>query len=629
MPREIDVRLRLLSGAAFRRDLREAGKEVDRFGRTVETSTKRHLAVAGRDIQSYGSTVRRTTSGIGIAALDSLAVVRRAATGIGIAVGTAGASAGLMGLKFDAGMEQSRVAFTNLLGSGQAAERMLGRLYRIAATTPFEFPQLVQSTQLLLGFGMAAKDVVPTMKAVGDAVAATGGGAEQIGRVSLALGQIQAKGKVSSEELLQLAEGGVPAFKILQTELGLTGRQLTQKLAGGAISADKGIAALVAGIEQRYRGMAAAQSKTFSGMLSTLKDNVRLAAGAIAKPLFDALEQDVLPVVMRISDEIASWARRPGGLKRTQTAFKAGLEARDFTSVQGFSGIAGTAAKAGVVLGVAFKTVKDYAVEFWDALKPITPFLQNILLPLLKGLGLGLLYVAGAGFKLLIPIVRVVATALGWLGQKAKPLRGLFEGIGKVMGVMASGPMFFLTHAFKLLQLAVETSVRYIRRDLDGIVDFVAGLGRRIASAASGLWDGLKGGLAAAINWIVDRLNTIHFSIPSWVPGIGGKGFGIHLQHVTTSAPHRGPVTVVPAGARGFGGTVSAAGPYVVGERGPETVQLPPGARVQPLTPAIAAALGQGGRTGGPLFAEITLMLDGQVLTKQVTKVERRSAARK
>jgi tape measure domain-containing protein len=126
-----------------------------------------------------------------------------------------------MGVKFDAGMEQSKVAFTNLLGNADSAQKMLDNLYGIAAKTPFDFPQLRDSTQRLLGFGMAAKNVVPTMTAIGDAVAAAGGGSEQIDKISTAMGQIQAKGKVSTEELLQMAESGVPAMKILADQMGI------------------------------------------------------------------------------------------------------------------------------------------------------------------------------------------------------------------------------------------------------------------------------------------------------------------------------------------------------------------------------------------------------------------------
>jgi phage tail tape-measure protein len=165
---------------------RRASREID----TVTPSTKRLGSVTdavGRSMNAMATLTKRT--GLGLIGLSAV-----------------GAK---VGIDFNSRMEQSRVAFTGLLGDQQRAQTMLNQLYDLAARTPFETQQLVASTQQLLGFGLAANRVLPTMTAIGDAVAGVGGGADQIALVSLAFGQMQAKGKVSSEELLQLAEAGV------------------------------------------------------------------------------------------------------------------------------------------------------------------------------------------------------------------------------------------------------------------------------------------------------------------------------------------------------------------------------------------------------------------------------------
>lgn len=45
--------------------------------------------------------------------------------------------------------------------------------------------------------------------------------------------------------------------------------------------------------------------------------------------------------------------------------------------------------------------------------------------------------------------------------------------------------------------------------------------------------NGLLGIVETAINWMVDKLNKFRISIPSWVPEIGGKSFGISLSRVS------------------------------------------------------------------------------------------------
>ena len=90
------------------------------------------------------------------------------------------------------------------------------------------------------------------------------------------------------------------------------------------------------------------------------------------------------------------------------------------------------------------------------------------------------------------------------------------------------------------------------------------------------VWDGIYGGIKAtinliirAINGMVERMNQISFSIPSWVPGLGGKSWGFNLPHI-------------PELARG--GDLLESGLVKVGELGPEILQLPKGARVSPLS---------------------------------------------
>ena len=75
-----------------------------------------------------------------------------------------------MGMKTASTMQQARIGFTNMLGSADKADTMLKQLSDFAAKTPFEFPELVKSSQRMMAMGFAAKDVIPTLTAVGDAV---------------------------------------------------------------------------------------------------------------------------------------------------------------------------------------------------------------------------------------------------------------------------------------------------------------------------------------------------------------------------------------------------------------------------------------------------------------------------
>jgi tape measure domain-containing protein len=590
---DIIVRLRMLGAQAFNSAAKGASSAVRDIGQATEETSKKS--------KGFGNSLDRAGS-----ALSGVWVMAgRAAAGLG----AAGVAATGMGLKFNAGMEQSRVAFTNLLGSGEEANAMLDRLYKIAAHTPFEFPQLTQSTQRLLGFGMAAKDVIPTMSAVGDAVAAAGGGAEQIDRVSTALGQMQAKGKVSSEELLQLAESGVPALKILQDQLGLTGEELTKQLRDGAITADKGISALVRGMNKRYGGMAEAQSKTFSGMLSTLKDNATQLLGTVTLPLFTFLRDKVLPAVNRITEGISKWVKA-GGIQQVTAALRAGLGGKTATETAGFGGALGVIVKVGRVVGTIFRAVSQYAGQFLAALKPAQPFLQNVLIPLLTGLAKGTLGGLISAFKILIPIVRIIATVLGWVGTQAKPLAPWIERIGFVIGFIYSGPILkaigglsklgglfrIVGGAARIAAGPVQAFGKVIERVIGFVGRLVGALGRVLPEFVKfgkgmiqGIVDGIKSMPGAVLNAIKGMVPGPVKWLAKKVPGLSWLG----------------------AGAEGLG-PVSRPGVALVGERGPELVTLNRGASVIPM----------------PGFGDtvVPVYLDGREITRVVA---RRSADRR
>lgn len=74
-----------------------------------------------------------------------------------------------------------------------------------------------------------------------------------------------------------------------------------------------------------------------------------------------------------------------------------------------------------------------------DAFKPAMPFFQNVLLPVIEGIGAGLLATLVGAFKIAIPIIKVAATVLGFLGKVLAPLGGLFKAIGVVISFVLGG----------------------------------------------------------------------------------------------------------------------------------------------------------------------------------------------
>jgi tape measure domain-containing protein len=207
----------------------------------------------------------------------------------GAAVVGLGAAAVKAGVDFNSMYQQAQIGFTTMLGSAEKAESFLQGLQGFAASTPFEFPELVGASQKMLAFGFSAEEVIPMLTDIGDAVAGLGGNAELVGRVTMALGQMQAKGKASGEEMMQLAEAGIPAWQYLAEAIGTDIPTAMKMVENGAVDAEKVIGAVRAGMHKDFGGMMAAQSNSWAGLLSTIKDTFSQAAGKVMKPLFAAL----------------------------------------------------------------------------------------------------------------------------------------------------------------------------------------------------------------------------------------------------------------------------------------------------------------------------------------------------
>ena len=190
---------------------------------------------------------------------------------------------------FNSMMEQAQIGFTTMLGSAKKAQAFLDEMADFAAKTPFEFPDLLDSSKRMMAMGFAANDVLPTMKAVGNTAAGLGLGRDGMNRITLALGQMRTKAKVSGEEMRQLTEAGVPVWEMLAEAMGISTKKAMELSQKGLIPADKAIKMLTDGMNKRFPDMMKNMENTWQGVTSTIKDVWRMTLGAISSGLFKNL----------------------------------------------------------------------------------------------------------------------------------------------------------------------------------------------------------------------------------------------------------------------------------------------------------------------------------------------------
>lgn len=210
----------------------------------------------------------------------------------GLIVGYAGKTLYDALIGSNAEFEQKLTSFEVLLQSAEKAETMMHTLEDFAAKTPLETDDVTTATQLLLGYGLAEDEVIEKMQQLGDL---SQGSAEKLNRISLAYGQMLAKGKVAGQELRQMTEAGVPLMQALADSVGVTTGELSKLIEKGKV----GIPELNTAIESmtseggQFFGMLEKQSQTGAGLLSTIKDNVKMLSREMGEQTFNELKGEL------------------------------------------------------------------------------------------------------------------------------------------------------------------------------------------------------------------------------------------------------------------------------------------------------------------------------------------------
>lgn len=212
------------------------------------------------------------------------------------------------GLNFNDTLQQANLSFKTMLGSAEAANDQVSELWDLAKKTPFEFPELLTASKRMIAFKFSAKDVADMLTTIGDASAALSLGSDGINRITLALGQMQMKGKVSGEEMRQLAEAGINAWEYLADATGKTVAETQKLVSKGLVPAREAIAVILSGMNKDFGGGMAELSKNYSGLMATLKDSTRDAMGTVMQPAFEELTNNILPgaieKIQSFTDEI-------------------------------------------------------------------------------------------------------------------------------------------------------------------------------------------------------------------------------------------------------------------------------------------------------------------------------------
>ncbi len=209
----------------------------------------------------------------------------------------------------------------------EAAEGVIETIRQFANVTPFRFAEIQESTLRMRAFGFDMQEILYEnsesvdqfsggIVAVGNAVAALGGGADAFRRITYALGQMKQAGRVYQNDMMQLANAGIGGYKYiaeaLMKEITTDGKGTQDKVikgqenlyrqlqsnaietvrrltTSGKISGEVASRAILSGLERDFGGGMMAQSKTFAGAFSTVADMSQSLVADSFRPLYNAI----------------------------------------------------------------------------------------------------------------------------------------------------------------------------------------------------------------------------------------------------------------------------------------------------------------------------------------------------
>lgn len=451
--------------------------------------------------RSIGKTATRASAfgnimaGVAMRGLDMLAGAAVRAAGAVLELGKSLAVSVLEGASF---VQQSRIAFEQLLHGGEDATQVFNDVRAEAVRLGMNVEDTTHSFQGLLAAQFSvgkAKEMVR----MGSDLRAIGASAEEVKRALTAITQIKAKGRLMAEELLQLQEAKISqelVFNAIKDMMGLENTaQVRKTIEAGKVHGDLALEAIARAVKKKVGATelgeagAAWADRTFAGMAGQMEGRLAIMwqdIGTSLLPSLEALGQRVAKfmsgpgvlarlelfktVVIGLFQRVVNWVDRNwetiqtvvlGGVDALITAFIWLGKAWDFV-VDNWGTIKivllGVAAAIGIVVALLAVLAASFLIGvgvimlvtglFWKLIWTIGEFVVYVYeagRSIIDGLRAGIM----SGVASVIAVVQGVANTIRWTLMSALGIAspskvfeklGAFTAEGLAVGIEASAP---------------------------------------------------------------------------------------------------------------------------------------------------------------------------------------------
>lgn len=436
----------------------------------------------------------------------------------------------LQGITYNADIEQYQTSFEVMTGSAEKAAETVETLKKLGAATPFELPDLANTTQLLMNYGFSADVAVDRLRMLGDI---SQGSADKMSRIATAYGQMSSAGKVSLEDVKQMIEAGFNPLQEISETTGESMSSLYKRISDGTLSIDEITQSMQRSTSEggKYFQSMSKQSQTLKGRFSTLKDTVSEFLGGHMKPLADFLRDSAIPFVIEL---LQNWE------KYEPVLITLGIALGTVTALIIAYNIQQSLASSGLTI---WQAVAGAATGVTTALGAAFTFLTSPIGLIILAIGA----LIAIGYLLVTHWDEVKAFA----SETWSNIQGIFQDFDDwLSNIFATDWSENFNEFGEILNVFFASASgiwESIKKIFSGVVDFIVGIftgdWSRAWDGVVSIFGGIFGGIVSIaklpinaliglINSAIGELNKISFDVPSWMPIFGGRHFGVDLPKI-------------------------------------------------------------------------------------------------
>lgn len=382
--------------------------------------------------------------------------------------------------QFNKELDYAHVTYSALFGDASLANDFMSVLQEHAIETIFNYQDLAGISKKLLAYGLEYKNLMFIMEGLTN-LGTMSGDSAALDRIALALGQIYTKGKLSAEEMRQLANAYVPITDIIKEKFNLSEEDLG-RVGDLNLPAEEVINAIVDYANENFGSVGDAAMYTITGLEAKIVDTLKVVGAEMLKPLTSAYKSFLVYIARGLEGIRESFAA--GGIggvfeylvpdENTQKIIR--------TFIANIKNLFMSIMSLGAAAGQVFGNFAQVFVAVFNAVVPAITAIINTLAIMINALaststGAAVLRVALVAAAGAFMLMRVQAMGALVVTVVTKAVNALSKALAVLAAVIAKNPVLTLLAMLGIALVGISVSSNKASNALSGFFDTIAGTG--------------------------------------------------------------------------------------------------------------------------------------------------------